>query len=125
MKQTTPNPRQVGSNQKPNKKNFMVTEEILPHMYSAVNLLEIQIQEISTSKKQIKVELCSIETFVSILQKMKLAAHSLQISIASKNTLESYRQVQIFYGLLRMIRPTLFGMLGMEEQEETDREALQ
>ena len=102
----------------------MVTEEILPHMYSAVNLLEVQIEEISTSQEKIKVELCSLDTFESALQKMKLAAHNLQISLASKNTLESYRQVQIFYGLLKMIRPTLFGMLGMEE-DHIDRETLQ
>jgi hypothetical protein len=54
---------------------------------------------------------------------MKLAAHNLQLALASKNTAESYRQVQIFYGLLRMIRPTLFGMLGMEE-DEVDRNSL-
>ena len=102
----------------------MVTEEILPHMYSAVNLLEVQIEEISTSQAKVKVDLCPIDAFESGLQKMKLAAHNLQIALASKNTLESYRQVQIFYGLLRMIRPTLFGMLGMEE-DNIDREELQ
>lgn len=101
----------------------MVTEEILPHMYSAVNLLEIQIEEISTSKDKIKSELCSVETFEAGLRNMKLAAHNLQLALASKNSLESYRQVQIFYGLLRIIRPTLFGMLGMEE-DEVDKDSL-
>ncbi len=101
----------------------MVTAEILPHMYSAVNLLETQIEEISTTKEKIKVNLCSIESFEGTLRSMKLAAHNLQVAIASKNTLESYRQVQIFYGLLRMMRPTLFSMLGMEEQK-TDKEGL-
>lgn len=101
----------------------MVTEEILPHMYSAVNLLEVQISEISSSREKLKSETCSIETFERMLQNMKLAAHNLQLALASKNTAESYRQVQIFYGLLRMIRPTLFGMLGMEE-DEVDRNSL-
>ncbi len=101
----------------------MVTEEILPHMYSAVQLLEIQIEEISTSKDKIKVELCSVDTFESALKNMKLSAHNLQIALASNNTLESYRQIQIFYGLLRMVRPTLFGMLGMEE-DVIDKESL-
>lgn len=102
----------------------MVTQEILPHMYSAVNLLEVQIGEISSSRDKIKTEKCSLETFNNMLKSMKLAAHNLQVALASNNSLESYRQVQIFYGLLRMIRPTLFSMLGMEE-DPIDKESLQ
>lgn len=96
----------------------MITEEIIPHMQSAVSLLEIQISEIRLCKDKVKTNLCSYETFNSSLTRMKLAAHQLQVAIASKNTLESFRQVQIFYGLLKMIRPTLFAVMGIEDEEK-------
>lgn len=98
-------------------------QHLLPHVFSALSLLEVQYNTCkeSSSKNDLlpgeKIELKNCE---KIIAEMKKTANLFQLSNAKNFTLESHRLIQIFYGLLWIVRPSVLRLCDELELRSTN-----
>ncbi|HMO18697.1 MAG TPA: hypothetical protein PKA63_10490 [Oligoflexia bacterium] len=96
----------------------MTFDHILPHIFSTLSLIEIQIDEVQNtdlSKNLLKGEINELSDLLSAKNRLKQTANYLQLSNAKGDTIEAHRLVQIFYGLVWIIRPSLMKFLELKE----------
>ncbi len=81
---------------------------ILPHLFAACSLIEVQLNKLEDKTAEISIaDLSEIEGVKSAQKKLLQAANNLQLSIAKKDVVESGRLISVFYGLLYIVRPSI------------------
>ena len=87
----------------------MEYNKYLPHLYGALNIMNSQLNEWDKNFESslLPSEKSEMKTVREIASKMKKTVNFFQLESAKGNTKESVRLIQIFYGLLWMVRPSI------------------
>lgn len=96
----------------------MNIDNLLPHIFSTLSLIECQadeLQETIFTEKLLPAELIELRDLENGIKRLRQTANFIQLANAKNDILESHRLMQIFYGVLWIVRPSLQKMLDAKE----------
>ncbi len=86
-----------------------MTSKVIPHIFGSLLALERGVALLHSRKVQ-------LDELGEIIPEMRKAANLIQLQFARKDTLAAQRSLQIFYGLLSMVRPLVIDALKKQAQ---------